>query len=72
MIDYHALTSANVYLRKMHVGMLRKESAVRFSFQYNPDYIQKEALPISRVIPVRKAPFISEPGLHPFFPHWRG
>ena len=66
-IDYHAVTHAQVNLRNDVVGLLIKQSAQRFSFIYNHDYLTRaDALPIAATFPLRREEYLSET-LHSYF-----
>ncbi len=58
---------ANVYCRRILAGVLGKDQAGRYRFQYVPEYLNKVNCPaISLSFPKQEAPFES-PVLFPFF-----
>ena len=53
--------------RTLFAGELRQEPGGRCVFTYDPTYLQAGHPPIAFTLPPRPEPYISEPGLHPFF-----
>ncbi len=57
-----------VYYQDLYAGRLQQEPGGRCSFTYDESYLgNKEAKRIAFSMPLQKASFISEAGLHPFF-----
>jgi serine/threonine-protein kinase HipA len=51
----------------LFAGELRQEPGGRCVFTYDPAYIQASHPAIAHTLKVRKEPYVSEQGLHPFF-----
>ena len=67
MIRYQTLTQANVYLRKLQVGVLEKKTAESYSFQYSTEYLRtKTPIPIACAFPLKPEAYVFRE-LHPFF-----
>jgi serine/threonine-protein kinase HipA len=61
------MRKANVYCRGILAGVLTKDAAAGYQFQYNADYLSHSKFPpISLSFPRQQAPFES-PILFPFF-----
>lgn len=56
-----------VYYHDTFVGVLEQEPNGRCIFTYDTSYLNSLAQPIALSLPLRKEPYISEKGLHPFF-----
>jgi serine/threonine-protein kinase HipA len=56
-----------VYFKNIYAGTLVQEPGNRYVFSYDSSYLEGENSPISFSLPLRKEPFISQYGLHPFF-----
>ncbi|HVX86547.1 MAG TPA: HipA domain-containing protein [Phycisphaerae bacterium] len=56
-----------VYFHDTYAGLLRQEPGERCSFTYDSTYVGRNHSPIAWTLPLQKAAFISQHGLHPFF-----
>ena len=57
----------SVYLHNSLIGYLWLSETSRFSFQYEPGYLENpEAIPLSLSLPIRKAPYVNDTA-RPFF-----
>jgi serine/threonine-protein kinase HipA len=56
-----------VYYKDIYAGRLAEEPGGRVIFTYDPSYIEEKQPAIAYTLPLRKEPFLSEGGLHPFF-----
>lgn len=56
-----------VYFHETYAGTLKEEPGGRTVFTYDPSYLESGQPLIAHHFPLRKEPFVSEWGLHPFF-----
>jgi serine/threonine-protein kinase HipA len=56
-----------VYFKDIYAGILQEEPGNKYVFTYDSSYLENNNPAISFSLPLRKEPFISEYGLHPFF-----
>lgn len=56
-----------VYFKDIYAGRLQEEPGGRCVFTYDNTYLEGQNPPIAYTLPLRKEPYISEQGLHPFF-----
>jgi len=56
-----------VYLRDAFAGELREEPGGRGVFTYDASYLESGQPAIAHTLPLRRDPYVSERGLHPFF-----
>lgn len=56
-----------VYLKNIYAGQLKEEPGGRCIFVYDPSYLESGQPAIAHTFPLKREPFISERGLHPFF-----
>lgn len=56
-----------VYYHDTYAGRLQEEPGGRVIFTYDTSYLDSQQPAISYSLPLRREPFISEHGLHPFF-----
>ena len=56
-----------VFYKDNFAGILREEPGDRMYFEYDLVYVHENLPPISYAMPLRKEPYISDAGLHPFF-----
>ncbi len=56
-----------VFYKDNFAWILREEPGDRMYFEYDPVYVHENLPPISYTMPLRKEPYISNVGLHPFF-----
>jgi serine/threonine-protein kinase HipA len=56
-----------IYFKDTYAGKLQEEPGGRCVFTYDESYLESANPAIAYTLPLRKQPFISEQGLHPFF-----
>lgn len=60
------MKQGNVYFKNILAGTIREDED-GFSFQYDPDYLQRDdAQPVSLTLPLREEPYVSQV-IFPFF-----
>lgn len=57
----------NVYYKDAYAGRLEEKPGGRCIFTYDPSYLESGEPAIAFTLPLRKEPYLSERGLHPFF-----
>lgn len=65
--NVYATVNAKGSYEDVYAGRLQEEPSGRCVFTYDSSYIEAGYPAIAHTLPVRKEPYISEQGLHPFF-----
>lgn len=62
-----SLLWGRVFYKEHFAGLLREEPGERMSFTYDESYLDSDTPAIAYTLPLRKEPYYSAAGLHPFF-----
>ena len=57
----------NIYYKDSYAGRLEEKPGGRYVFTYDESFLEAKQPAIAHTLPLRKEPYISDRGLHPFF-----